>query len=78
MFHRLRLERKRWGAIAPKGGEKMGTLPLSPKRVCLVEEKRGTLKGGSQRATVSLVEKRPVNKGETNFPERVCQFCLVL
>lgn len=75
MFHRLRFERKRWGAIAPKGGEKMGTQPLSPK---IKEENRGTLKGGSQRATVSLVEKRPVNKGETNFPEMVCRFCLVL
>lgn len=53
----------------------MGTQPLSPK---IKEEKRGTLKGGSQRATVSLVEKRPVNKGETNFPEMVCRFCLVL
>lgn len=46
MFHRLRRERKKCGAFASKGGEKMGTLPLSPKRVCLVEEKRETLKGG--------------------------------
>lgn len=57
----------------------MGTQPLSPKiKVCLGEEKRGTLKGGQQRATVSLVEKRPVNKGENDFPEMVCRFCLVL
>lgn len=69
MFRRLRLERKRWGAIAPKGGERRGTLPLSPKReVCLWEEKRSTLKGGKQRATV---EKRSFNKGQTNFPEMV-------